>query len=275
MTPTSRSGLRDRRFWLQRLGADALDFAQYLLLVAGIIWLAFQGAAAMGYNWQWYRVPAYIYRYVDGAIIPGPLIKGLGVTLQVSGLAIIIALAIGSLTAALRMGKSPFGRAIAGIYLEVIRNTPLLVQIFLAYFVASPILGISRFWTGVLALAIFEGAFASEIIRAGLLSVPKNQHEAAKSLGLNDMDRFRFVIVPQALRIMLPPMAGVLVNLIKHSSIVSVIAVFDLTNEARNIISDTFISFEIWLTVALFYLALTLPMSAAIGILERRFRLPS
>ena len=248
----------------------AADVGQLTLAVAGVVWLVLSGAGAFGYNWQWYRVPPYIVRIVDGQIIWGPLIRGLMVTLQISAWGSILTLAIGLATALLRTSRSLAGRVLAGGYIQLIRNTPLLVQLYLFYFVLAPILGIGRFWTGILCLGVFEGSFAAEIFRAGIQSIPKGQWEASGSLGLSRYVTLRCVILPQALQLMMPPLTGQAVSLIKDSSIVSVIAIFDLTNEGRTIISDTFMSFEIWFTVAAIYLILTTSLSAIASHLERR-----
>ncbi|MBL8707507.1 MAG: amino acid ABC transporter permease [Rhodospirillales bacterium] len=248
----------------------AFDLAQFAAFVALLLWAVLRGADSMAYNWQWYRVPRHLWRVVDGEVIWGPLLKGLVVTVQISLWATALALAIGLATALLRLSTSYSGRYLSIAYIELIRNTPLLVQLYVFYFILAPILGLPRFWTGVIALAAFEGAFAAEIIRAGILSIGQGQWDAASALGLSRGRSYRLVVLPQAFRIMLPPLAGVLVSLIKHSAIVSVIAVFDLTNEARNIISDTFMSFEIWFTVAAIYLAITVSLSMGIGVLERR-----
>ncbi|HUK09242.1 MAG TPA: amino acid ABC transporter permease [Stellaceae bacterium] len=246
------------------------DMAQLALALAAIVWVVLNGAGAFGYNWQWYRVPPYIARVADGQIIWGPLVRGLLVTLEISAWGLILTLAIGLVTALLRTSRSFAGRVLAGGYVQIIRNTPLLVQLYLFYFVLAPILGIGRFWTGILCLGFFEGSFAAEIFRAGIQSIPKGQWEASGSLGLGRYVTLRSVILPQAFQLMLPPLTGQAVSLIKDSSIVSVIAVFDLTNEGRTIISDTFMSFEIWFTVAAIYLVLTISLSAVAGHLERR-----
>ena len=186
----------------------------------------------------------------------------------------LLTLVLGLLTALLRMSNSLSGQVLARVYLETIRNTPMLVQIYVFYFVIAPVLGIDRFWTGVLCLGLFEGSFASEIIRAGINSVPRGQWEASSSVGLSRFASYRYVVLPQAIPLMLPPMTGVLINLIKHSAIVSVIAVFELTTEGRNIIADTYMAFEVWLTVAGIYLVLTVSLSIFVGYLERRLRQP-
>lgn len=247
---------------------DLVAFAGFVALLA---WVVLRGAQGMGYNWQWFRVQRYLWRVVDGEVIYGALIKGLIVTLQISALAMAIAAAIGLAAALLRLSRSPVGRALAYGYIEIARNTPLLLQVLIFYFIIAHILGISRFWAGVLSLAFYEGAFASEIIRGGVLAVRRGQWEAARALGLSSFDIYRDVVLPQALPLMLPPMAGVLVNLVKHSSIVSAIAIFDLTTEGRTIVADTFMAFEIWLTVAAIYLAITVALSLVVTGLERRY----
>ena len=242
---------------------------QFALLVSLAAFLVVQGGRSMGYNWQWYRVPPFLYRIVDGELIWGPLARGLVVTLEISALGLVLTAIIGLTAALLRLSSSIVGRCLARCYLEVIRNTPLLVQLYLFYFVIAPILGIDRFWTGVLCLSVFEGSFATEIIRAGIQAVPAGQREAAASLGLSRYATMRRVILPQALRLILPPMTGLAVSLVKHSAIVSVIAIFDLTNEARNVIADTFMTFEIWLTTAAIYLVITISLSLFVGYLEK------
>lgn len=251
--------------------ALALDILSFILFVAVLGWIVLRGAQQMGYNWQWFRVWRYLWRNINGEIIWGPLIQGLIVTLQISGIAMVLTLVIGLVTALLRLAPSIVGRATATVYLEVVRNTPILVQILIFYFIIAHILGIPRFWAGVLCLAFYEGAFAAEIIRSGIISVKRGQWEAARSLGLTASQVYRDVILPQAVPLMLPPLAGVLVNLVKHSSIVSVIAIFDLTTQGRTVVADTFMAFEIWLTVAALYLAITLTLSLLALGLERRF----
>jgi polar amino acid transport system permease protein len=251
------------------------NLADWLLFVAGsalALWGVIVGAGAMHYNWQWYRVPQFLFRSVDGTFVAGPLIRGLLVTLDITFWAAPLALGFGLTVALLRLSRSYSGRALSSAYLEAIRNTPLLVQMYLFYFVLSPILGIERFWTGVLCLAVFEASFISEIIRGGILSVPRGQWEAAASLGLGKAHTYARVVLPQAVPLMLPPLTSSLVNLIKSSAIVSTIAIYDLTNEGRNIIADTIMTFEIWLTVAVLYLVLTASLSALSLQLERRVR---
>ena len=265
--PTTK---RRRKSWRDSTWFDVLQFSA---LSALLIWITWRGAASMEYRWQWYRVPAFFYREIDGEIIWGPLVYGLMVTLEIAAWGMVLTLAIGLLTAVLRLSDSIAGRILAKVYLESIRNTPLLVQVSIFYFVLQPILGINNpLWTGILCLAFFEGSFASEIIRAGINSVPKGQWEASATIGLNRAKTYLYVILPQAIPLMLPPLTGILVNLIKHSAILSFVAVFELTTEARNLIGDTFMSFEVWFVVGPMYLVVTITLSTFVGWLERRIR---
>ena len=259
---------RNVRWW----NAGWFDVLQFTVFVAGLLGLAVSGAMGMGYNWQWYRVPEYLVRIVEGELLWGPLARGLLVTLELTGWSVLITLVIGLAGALLRLSDSFSGRLVAKAYVEAVRSTPLLIQVYLFYFVLGPILGLDRFWVGVLALSIFEGAFAGEVIRAGILSVRRGQWEAGASLGLSRRQLYRSVVLPQAVPLMLPPLTGIVISLIRNSAIVSVIAVFDLTTEARNIIAETFLSFEIWITVAAIYLAFTVALSVVAGRLEHYAR---
>ncbi|HET7884433.1 MAG TPA: amino acid ABC transporter permease [Acetobacteraceae bacterium] len=238
------------------------DLMIFVVAVSAILYVVLHGAQAMNYHWQWYRVPAFFGRDVDGEFIPGPLLRGLKVTLQIVAFAMVITLAVGLTTALLRLSPSWAARALAIGYIELVRNTPLLIQIFVFYFVLSPLIGINRFWVGVLGLSFFEATLAAEVIRGSIEAVPRGQWEAARAMGLGSVLTLRLVVLPQALPLMLPPLTSVLVNLVKHSAIVSVIAIADLATEGRNTIADTLMSFEVWLTVAAMYLAVTLPLSS-------------
>ncbi|CAE6935846.1 COG0765 ABC-type amino acid transport system [Vibrio sp. B1FIG11] len=243
---------------------------QIAILLIAIVWVLDSGAQAMGYQWQWERVPDYIAFYEDGKWWPAELIEGLIVTLKISAISLFFTLVIGLVTALLRLSNSKVGNAIGTTYVELIRNTPLLVQIYLLYFVFGPVIGLDRFSTAVLALSLFQGAYTAEIFRSGLNSIPKGQFEAAKSLGLSPLFAYKDVILPQVLQRTLPPLTNEVVSLIKNSSIVSVMAIFDLTTEARNIVSETAMPFEIWFTVAAIYLALTLSLSGLSAWLEHK-----
>ena len=230
------------------------------------------GAQSMDYQWKWAKVPRYIYRVIDGELIWGPLMKGLFVTVDIAWTAGLLSMVIGLVAALLRLSGSIVGAAISWVYVEVIRNTPILVQMLIFYFIIAAVLGIPRQWAGILCLAFYEGAFAAEIIRGAIVAVRKGQREASQSLGFSTVDMYRDIILPQAVPLMLPPLGGIVVNLVKHSAIVSVIAVFDLTTQARTVVSDTFMAFEIWLTTAGMYLVMTVTLSLCVSWLERRFR---
>jgi polar amino acid transport system permease protein len=246
------------------------DVVFFVLVIGSIMYVVLHGAQAMNYRWQWYRVPAFFGRDVDGEFIPGALLRGLRVTGEIVAFSMGITLAAGLGTALLRLSSSWSARALAISYIELVRNTPLLIQIYVFYFVLSPIIGVDRFWVGVLSLSFFEATLAAEVIRGSIEAVPRGQWEAARAMGLRPVRILRHVVLPQALPLMIPPLTGVLVNLVKHSAIVSVIAIADLATEGRNLISDTLMSFEVWLTIAAMYLAITLPLSSVAQWIETR-----
>lgn len=256
--------------WRRLLKPAGSAVLQIALLLAAMVWLLDSGAEAMGYRWQWQRVPQYLFFYEDGQWWPAELIQGLLITLKISALSLIGTLIIGLTTALLRLSNSVVGRTLSRSYIELIRNTPLLVQIYLLYFVFGPIIGLDRFYTAVLALSVFQGAYTAEIFRAGLNSIARGQFEAAYSLGLNPYATYKTVILPQVLQRTLPPLTNEVVSLIKNSSIVSVMAIFDLTTEGRNIVSETAMPFEIWFTVAAIYLLLTLTLSGIAALMEHK-----
>jgi len=260
-----------KRFFLFR--SPARDILQFVLLMAALVWLLLLGASRSGYRWEWYRVPRYILKLAEGRLTAGPLLQGLGLTLKISGISLVLAFAIGLVTALLRLSDSLVGRAVARGYLELLRNTPMLVQLFVTYFILGPILGIERFLSAVLALSLFEGAYASEVFRAGIVSIHKGQWQASYSLGLSVTDTYRFVILPQAIRRILPPLTSQAVSLIKDSSLVSMVSLTDLTLQAGIVVSETFLPFEIWFTTAAMYLVVTVTLSTVVNRMERRFRI--
>ena len=201
---------------------------------------------------------------------PGPLLVGLWVTLEISLWSLGFALVLGLVAGLGRVAANPAARHLAATYVEIIRGTPLLVQVFIFYFFIGTVLELSPFAAGVAALSVFTGAYVAEIVRAGIEAVPRGQMEAARSLGMSYATAMRWVILPQALRKALPPLAGQFINLVKDSSLVSIIAITDLTKAGREIVSSTFAPFEVWFTVALMYLALTGALSLLVRRLERR-----
>ena len=267
-----RAGPAPRKhFFLLR--SPARDILQFALLIALLVWLLLLGASRSGYKWEWYRVPRYILGVVEGKLTAGPLLQGLGLTLRISAISMVLAFLIGLGTALLRLSDSLVGRAVARAYLEVIRNTPMLVQLFVIYFILGPILGIERFLSAVLALSLFEGAYASEVFRAGIVSIHKGQWQASYSLGLSAVDTYRFVILPQAIRRILPPLTSQAVSLIKDSSLVSLVSLMDLTLQAGIVVSETFLPFEIWFTTAGMYLVITVSLSTVVNRMEQRFKI--
>jgi polar amino acid transport system permease protein len=228
------------------------------------------GENGSGYHWQWYRVSRYLVERADGRLIWGPLTQGLGLTLLLSGISLVLCSLIGLAAALLRLSHSIVARSASAFYTEFIRNTPLLVQLFFIYFVLGPIFNIPKMSSAVLALSLFEGAYAGEIIRSGIASIQKGQWEAAYSLGLDLEQTYRWIVLPQAIRRVLPPLTSQAVSLIKDSSLVSAIAVADLTLQGQIIIADTFLTFEIWFTVAAMYLIVTTSLSFLSSWVEHR-----
>jgi polar amino acid transport system permease protein len=250
-----------------------IDVLKYVTVVAAITWSMTHASRQLGYHWQWYRVPQYIIARAGGRLVPGPLIQGLLITIRITSVSLVLAFIFGLTSALMRLSRSFLARIVARGYLEIIRNTPLLVQLFFIYFVLSPVLDIGGFTSAVLALSLFEGAYASEIFRAGIVSVHRGQWEAASSIGLNTYRTYRLIILPQALRRILPPLTGQAVSLIKDSALVSTIAIYDLTMRGQTIIAETFLVFEIWFTVAAIYLTITLFLSAAVFYMEKRLKI--
>ncbi|SHN67707.1 amino acid ABC transporter permease [Desulfovibrio litoralis] len=226
---------------------------------------------------------------------PGVLLQALWLTLWLSVLAILIGMVLGLLTGLARVSENPALRWGAITYIELVRGSPLLVQMYLLYFVAGPfinyalawvtityselVLGsavgveapvLNELWFGVLALAVFAGAYVAEIVRAGIQSVSRGQMEAARSLGMSYGKAMHKIILPQAFRRILPPLAGQFISLIKDSSLLGVITVRELTKATRDIVSSTAQPFEFWLTCAFLYLILTFTLSLFVQYLERK-----
>ena len=250
-----------------------LDGLKFLALSGLLVYVLFRGSENLGYYWQWYRVPRYLFSLENGQWITGPLLQGLSVTLQITAISLVLATLFGLTTAFLRLSRSFLGNLVARGYLESIRNTPLLVQLFFIYFVVAPVFDLSRFTSAVMALSLFEGAYASEIFRAGIVSIHRGQWEAAYSLGLTLPQTYRHIILPQATRRILPPLASQAISLIKDSALVSTIAIYDLSMQAQSIIAETYLVFEVWFLVAAIYLVLTVSLSLLINLLERHLRM--
>ena len=200
------------------------------------------------------------------------LFKAALVTIQASFFSVIFGTILGIMVGALRVTPNRFISGIAASYIYVIRGTPLLIQLFLIYF-GLPSLGIyfSAFASGVLGLSINSSGYVGEIVRGGIEAIPKGQWEAGKVLGLSYGKTMRFIILPQALRNMLPAMGNEFVTLIKESSLLSTLAITELTMAGQQVRSATYASFETFIAVGLIYLAMTSVTSLLLRQIEKRW----
>ena len=239
-----------------------------LVFAAGAL-LLYQGVVALDYNWQWHRIWRYFIRVRADGWEVGPLLSGLTVTMKLSVLSLLMAVAGGLALAAMQESGMRSLRGLARSFIEAIRCTPQLVQLYILYFMFSSMLGLSAFAAGVISLGVFEAVFAAEIFRSGYRACPRGQREAARSLGLGPVATARLVVFPQILPLILPALANLLVNLIKHSAIVTVIAVPDMTDIARNLIADTFLVLELWLAIAAVYWVISYAGTSAIRFWEK------
>ena len=201
------------------------------------------------------------------------LLAGAGVTIEITAIAVGLGFIFGLITSVCRLSDVKILQVIAVCYVNIIRGTPMLVQIFLIYFALPMVIGqrINPFVAAVAACSINSGAYVSEIFRAGIQSVDKGQMEAGRSLGLSWMQTMRYVILPQAFKHVIPPLGNEFISMTKETSLVSVIGFEELTRRGQLIIAKTYGSFEIWLTVAVIYLVMTLTIVRLVSYLERRF----
>ncbi|RHW35762.1 amino acid ABC transporter permease [Neobacillus notoginsengisoli] len=191
-------------------------------------------------------------------------------TLAVSLIALIASFFLGTLIAVFRISPFKFLNWIGTAYVEFFRNIPVLIIAFFFYFgLASIGIDFDGFTAGTIALAIYTSAFIAEAIRAGILSVPKGQMEAARSSGLTYNQAMLLIILPQAIKIVIPPLGNQFINLVKNSSILGVIAGMELMYQGDIISSRTFVTFDVYIFVAMFYLIITIPLSLGVGYLER------
>jgi polar amino acid transport system permease protein len=199
------------------------------------------------------------------------LLKGAVYTVQVSILAIVVGLVMGWLFGLAAVSGVSILRVITFMYVQFIRGTPLLVQIFLIYF-GLPALGINipAYWSGVIALGLNSGGFQAEIVRAGIESIDRGQSEAARSIGMSWRQTLVFILVPQTIRRVIPPLTNELITLVKSSSLLSAIAALELTHAGQLIIARTFAPFEIYAAVAVIYLLIVSLLSRASALLEQR-----
>lgn len=279
----------------------AVDLTVSLLTLGALMYLAYKIKVGLNYKWNWQVIPQYLLRYDEesGRWVTNLMMQGLFTTLRLSVWGSLLATILGAAMGLCRTSKKLFYRLIGRFYVECVRNMPPLVLIFIFYYFVSsqimPAIGLddfilvqsdsikgmceilfappgifSTFVSAVISLAIFEAAYIAEIVRAGIQSIERGQWEAAHALGLTTWQQMRHVILPQAVQRILPPLAGQFISLIKDSSIVSVISIQELTFQGMELMAATYLTFEIWITVAALYLAMTLSCSVAVRRLEIR-----
>ena len=277
-------------------------FLGALILLAGL-YLFYRIKIDLTYNWKWHIIPQYLFRFdnASGSWVPAILMQGFFTTLRLSIWATVLATVIGTAMGLLRASGSLFNRLLGGAYVEFTRNLPPLVLIFIFYFFVSdqvlPPLGLEEwvrnsddgtqgviaflfappallnsFISALITLSIFEGAYVTEIVRSGIQSIEKGQWEASAALGLTKHQQMRYIILPQAIRRILPPLAGQFISTIKDSAIVSVISIQELTYQGMALMASTYLTFEVWITIAVMYLILTLFCSLALEQLELFWR---
>jgi polar amino acid transport system permease protein len=238
--------------WLAHLVVVVL----FALGIAAAFW-------RVGYSWNWAGVWDYRQKFLQGWLT----------TVALSLAALAASVVIGGLAAFMLRSRRPLVEAAARIYVELIRGTPLLVQLLIGFYVVASAVGLeNRYVVGVIVLALFSGAYMAEIFRGGLDAIPKTQLDSARAIGLTPFQSLRLVVLPQAVRIVLPSVAGQLVSLIKDSSLLSVIAISEFTLAAQEVNSFTYSTLESYLPLAAGYLLLTLPLAAVSRWLELRFR---
>ncbi|MBM3573711.1 MAG: amino acid ABC transporter permease [Alphaproteobacteria bacterium] len=278
---------------------DALIIAIVLAIIA---YFVYRVDSVLHYRWNWERVAQYLWRWDDERQrwVANLFIDGLMTTIRLSVWGIIAATIIGTVMGLCRISRKLFPRLLSRAYVELIRNIPPLVFMFIFYFFISgqimPLLGVEdwarradpgslvvveilfgspkllgNFVSGLICLAMFEGAYVTEIVRAGIQSIPRGQWEAAQSVGLTRLQVMRDVILPQAFRRVAPPLAGQLITLIKTSSIVSLISVQELTFLSSEVANTTGRSFEAWIIAAGMYLAICFALALGFSRLEQRF----
>jgi polar amino acid transport system permease protein len=272
------------------------------IILAGM-YLVYKISVGLSYQWNWGAIPQYFFRYDPdkGRWVANVLMEGFLTTIRLSVWTTFFATLIGIVMGMLRVSRSLFKRLVSGTYVELNRNLPPLVLIFIFYFFVSgqilPALGVeafirtadektqalmtflfarpslfTAFISALITLSIFEGAYITEIVRAGIQSIEKGQWEAADSLGLSKWQRMRLIILPQAIQRILPPLAGQFISTIKDSAIVSVISIQELTFQGMELMSTTYFTFEIWITITAMYLILTLSCSLGVAKLEGYLR---
>ena len=287
----------------KKIKITVLDATVLLIVTTAGVYLAYRIQAGLHYRWHWSAIPQYLFRFdtVAGSWRPNVLVLGLLTTIRLSIWATALATIIGTVMGLLRVSSGLFNRLIGGTYVEIVRNLPPLVLVFIFYFFIGdqilPALGIEKLISGIsgsgcsllrvlfappallvpflsalVTLAVFEGAYITEIVRSGIQSIEAGQWEAAAALGFSRSQQMRHIILPQAVQRILPPLAGQFISTIKDSAIVSVISIQELTFQGMELMATTYFTFEIWITITGLYLLLTLSCSLAVERLEIRLR---
>lgn len=278
-----------------------VDYICFGLVGVVIAYAVYRVSDVLVYNWNWSRVFNFVIYYDEetARYVPNLLLEGIATTLRLAFWATIVAATIGLVMGYMRTSKNLAMRMISRCYVELVRNIPPVVFIFIFYFFLSgqlmPLIGIddidkngafvssslfyvmfgdprlfSNFVAGALCLALFEGAYITEIVRAGIQSITKGQWEAARAVGLSPLNVLRYIIFPQAIRKILPPLAGQFITLIKDSAIVSLISIQELTFLATEVASTTTKVFETWIIVGAMYFVLCYSFATLFGHLEKR-----
>ncbi len=278
----------------------ALDIVVMLFVLALVAYVVYRLTIKLNYKWNWGIIPQYMFRYdqVQGRWTANLLVEGLLTTLRLSVWATLLATVFGVIMGILRTTRRLFNRLVGGAYVELIRNIPPLVLVFIFYFFVSdqimPLLGVedfvrsrspavqgvlafffatpnlfSAFLSGVFTIAVFQGAYITEVVRAGIQSIERGQLEASYALGLSWWQQMRWIVLPQATRRVLPPLANEFINTIKYSAIVSVISIQELTFQGIQIMAATYVTIEIWLTITVMYLVICLILSLGVQRLEK------
>ncbi len=280
-----------------------LDVLVIALAATAVIALAVRANQVLGYRWNWSVIPTFLVRTdpATGTLVPNLLLIGFLTTLRLAAWSLLFGTLIGAVVAGMRLSGRPALRWLARIFMEVVRNTPPIVLIFVFYFFVSsqvmPALGLDRALraapapvqalvaallapperlndtlSGLACLSLLAGAYITEIIRAGLQSVPHSQVEAGRALGLRGWAVFRTVVLPPALRNVLPALAGQFIVSIKDSSLVALISIQELTFMTSEVSSTTRRFFEVWLFTAALYFTLCFTCSVAFRTLEHRWK---
>ena len=281
-----------------------IDIAVIFFIITAISLFFSRMSSTLEYNWQWDTIPSYFF-YLDdvtGNFKANILIKGFITTIKLSIWATLLGFFLGTISGIMGAKGSFEQRFISRTYVETIRNIPSLVLVIIFYyFVSSQFLDallldkwlrgssgtiqqitavlfagpdqINSFISAVIALGIYEGAYVSEIVRGGISSIPEGQWEASMSIGLNRSKTFLLVILPQTFRKVAFPLAGQFISTIKDSAIVSVISIQELTFQGMELMSATFLTFEIWISIAVLYFILTFSLSSSVTFLEKKYAL--